>query len=114
MAITIYTSTPRKLSRLLKIAIESGIVGTWTVDGDGDYTPNDDFLGEKGWLTISEIKAHEALILGLIGRKYVTMTTGEYALFHTRFAELLLTHFDSLFHKIEISAYPTSQDKINT
>lgn len=111
MSITVYTRTPRKLIRLIKEGIESGNISTWTMDDDGDFTHSPTQWKNKGWMTVAQYIPSESVTFGIIGRKYSEVTPSEYAVYHGRFAEMLLSHFEALISDIHISAHPTQYDR---
>ncbi len=93
-------------------SIESGEIETWTVDKDGDYTHKPVQWRNKAWISVSDVIPRETVIFGIISRRFVKMTKDIYAVYHGRFSEMLLAHFDTLIEKIEISALPTEHDKL--
>lgn len=50
------------------------------------------------------------LIFGLVGQKDITMTKPIYGVYHGRFSEMLLTHFDLDFSNIIMTALGDNQD----
>lgn len=112
MSITIYTSNPRQLHNLIREHIENGDIKTWEVDSDGDYTHMPDQWHKVGWIHPTQVIEDDRLIYGFIGRNKIPTTKTEYAIYHGRFAEMILTHFDTKVSKIEISSLPTRYDNI--
>jgi hypothetical protein len=49
-------------------------------------------------------------LFGLIGKKDVAMTKGIYGIYHGRFIEMLLTHFDTEFNNISATAKADTVD----
>ena len=52
----------------------------------------------------------DSLIFGIVGNKQVKMTKSLYAVYHGRFSEMLLSHFDDEIDEIEITAGKTAYD----
>lgn len=112
MSIKVYTATPRRLRTAIREAIEDGSITTWEIDADGDFTHSPDQWRDRAWMHVAEINPKESILFGIIGRKGYDVTGEEYALYHGRFAEMLLAHFDRYFVRIEISALATRHDRI--
>jgi hypothetical protein len=64
-------------------------------DRDGDFTHTPDQWKGKAWLR--PYVQQGVLLFGLIGQQGVPMTKGIYGVYHGRFVEMLLTHFDTVF-----------------
>lgn len=110
MSITVYTPTPRKLVRQIREGIEAGYISSWIMDDDGDFTHTPPQWRNKAWLTVSQLQPNESVTFGIVSRKYIDITNIEYAVYHGRFTEMLLSHFDTLISDIQISAQPTNFD----
>jgi hypothetical protein len=106
MAIIIQTPTPKKLLAGIKKAIDEKKVETWSYDEDGDFTHTPDQWKYKAWLRPTT--ASGVLVLGLLGKKDVKMSKSLYAVYHGRFAEMLLTHFDDMFSSATTTAQKDS------
>lgn len=106
MAIHIITKIdPKLLLTKIKRSIDSENIATWTYDTEGDFTHVSQWK-ENAWLRPYLIKNDE-LILGLIGKRNISMTKTLYGVYHGRFTEMLLTHFDNDISKI----YSTSSNE---
>ena len=92
MAIVVYTSAPKSLLEEIKKGIDKGTVDTWIYDKDGDFTHKPEPWENKAWLRPDTSSG--VLQLGLLGPKDVEITKGVYGVYHGRFIEMLLTHFD--------------------
>lgn len=110
--VTAYTSTPNRLLRLIKEAMEINKIDTWEYDSDGDFTHVPYQWRNKAWF---EPEKHEGekIIFKIIESKRIPLTKELYGLYHGRFAEMLVTHFSNYIKRIEISPRPTSLDLIN-
>lgn len=93
--IVIHTEDPHGLVDKINDAIKSGKIVTWSVDVDGDYTHNLDQWKEKAWLRCVYDEADNSLLrFVIIEPKMQKLTKAIYAVYHGRFSEMLLTHFD--------------------
>lgn len=110
MAIIVLTTSPGRLLRRLHAAIDDGTIANWNYDGDGDFTYLHPEWRQRAWLSprVSEGR----LIFNTVPRKGVAMSTGVYAVYHARFVELLLAHFDSQFESVRVTAAPTPGDAV--
>lgn len=110
MAIFVETSNPKQLLADIKKEISEGKIATWSCDKDGDFTHNVDQWRYKAWFH-PRIK-DDQLILGVICRKDRNMSVLEYAVYHGRFVEMLLTHFDKTCGHITATSKVTMYDKV--
>ena len=100
MAIYISTSDPQGLLNDIRESIKKQIVQTWSVDDDGDFTHVSQWEN-KAWFKPS-VQSNR-LAFGLIGRKDEVMTKSIYGIYHGRFSEMLLTHFDLRITNLELT-----------
>ena len=112
MALIIKSNSPQELLSKIKKAIDSKSIVTWSYDSEGDFTHSPEQWKTKAWLSPKFV--NDKLQFGLIGNKNENTTKLVYALYHGRFAEMLLTHFDKDIDGIEITSMPTSIDIITT
>lgn len=110
MAIIVYTSMPAQLLGSIKKDIDSGHIVTWEYDSDGDFThkTSDEQWYKKAWLRPSSQQG--ALLFGLLGQKGVKMSKQIYGVYHGRFIEMLLTHFDNAFTNVSATAQAGTVD----
>lgn len=110
MALIVKTANPQGLLSDIKKAIDTKSIQTWQYDSDGDFTHTPEQWKYKAWMrpTIYLGEVH----FGFIGHKTVNTTKLIYALYHGRFAEMLLNHFDDKFSNVQATAMPTAVDKI--
>jgi hypothetical protein len=108
MAINVETSNPQGLLDAIKSKIDQKHIQTWEYDKDGDFTHSAAQWNKRAWLRPS---------VGLGSLKLTTLptvngnvTTELYAIFHGRFIEMLLAHFDGSFTNAEASAMPMGAD----
>lgn len=100
MAIYVKTNNPQGLLDEIRKSIENNVVQTWSVDNDGDFTHVSQWKN-KAWLN-PQIQ-NGRLAFGLIGRKDEPMSKLIYGIYHGRFSEMLLTHFDSSIEDIQLT-----------
>jgi hypothetical protein len=110
MAVRVFCSQPQELLIEIKAAIGVGTVQTWALDSDGDFTHSPEQWKNKAWFR-PEVQT-DRIIFKILGRKTKRMTKGEYAVYHGRFIEMLLSHFDSKFTAAVATAYPSDGDWI--
>lgn len=102
--IEIRTNNPQQFVDSINQAIREKRIVTWSVDSEGDYTLTQDQWVCKAWMTPKiEQNATNILRFGIIESKKHKLTKSIYGIFHGRFAEMLLTHFDRDIETLEIS-----------
>jgi hypothetical protein len=102
MAIEVKTSTPKWLLDAIKKAIDEGKTETWEYDADGDFTHKPEQWRNKAWLS-PQVSAG-ALNFGIIGTKRGGVSKLVYGVYHGRFIEMLLSHFDDDFSTASATA----------
>jgi hypothetical protein len=102
MALTIQTASPNALLTAIKHAIDEKHVETWSYDDDGDFTHTPTQWKNRAWLR-PKVETG-ALRFGLLGQQGVAMTKLIYGVYHGRFIEMLLAHFDESFSIAKASA----------
>jgi hypothetical protein len=105
MAVIIKTTKPEALLKSIKKAIDEGHVVTWRYDGDGDFTHKLNQWDGKAWLT-PKLYSGE-LRLGILGIEGVKLSKEVYAVYHGRFIEMVLPHFDKDFENALATATKT-------
>lgn len=97
-------TTPGKLWGNISNAIRQGKIDTWIIDEDDDLThaPNQWF--NQAWFR--HYCSENELEFGILSRNDREMSTLVYGLYHGRFAEMLLVHFDKDIENITISSLP--------
>jgi hypothetical protein len=102
MAIRVATSQAAVLLAAIKQAIDARKIETWSYDSDGDFTHTPPQWSKKAWLHPSVQGG--ALVLNILNPKGVNLSKEIYGIYHGRFVEMLLTHFDTKFSGAEASA----------
>lgn len=102
--IRVQTTSPQQLVEQIKRAIADKRILTWAVDSEGDFSPTQDQWIGKAWMTpVIKKEEPQTLYFGIIESRKVNMTKSIYGVFHGRFAEMLLTHFDTEITSLYIS-----------
>ncbi len=105
MAIYIKLRKTFSLKEEINKFIDQGIISTWIYDSDGDYTHLPTQWKNEAWIHFHEFnKNQNQVVFGIISRRSVRLTKTIYAVYHGRFAEMLLTHFDTIIDEITISS----------
>ena len=110
MAITVTTRTPDALLSKIKKAIDDGKISTWSHDDDGDFTHDVEQWRNRAWLS-PQVETSE-LLFGIVSPKGVNLEKQVYGLYHGRFIDMLLTHFDEDFVTATASALPITPDRV--
>jgi len=111
MAIIISTEDPHGLLAAIKEAITQNLVATWSYDKDGDFTHTAEQWKNKAWLR-PRVEDDGRLILNILTPRATTLSSIHYAIYHGRFIEMLLSHFDQKFTRAGATALPTSRDVV--
>ncbi len=111
MAVFVRTSQPRTLLSAIKANIDSGHIDTWEYDSDGDFTHKPPQWRKKAWLR--PVVSEGMLAFGIVYPTTVTAKSKEvYAVYHGRYIEMLLAHFDEAFKDATASAKLVSPDRL--
>lgn len=116
MALKIKTTNPRDLLDKIKAAINQRRIETWayTSQNGADYfshvTPDKQWQGQA-WLKPTIIPT-EHLVFNIIRPQNGKVSSAAYAVYHGRFAEMLLGHFDKEFSIVWATALPESDDLV--
>ncbi len=108
MAITVSTRTPTDLLLLIRDAIKEGEITTWSVDEAGDFTHTPSQWRDKARLRPKVLNG--ALVFTTVPPSRKSISGESYAVYHGRFIEMLLAHFDTDFSKAYASAKPEKGD----
>lgn len=112
MAIIVKTPSPNKLLADIKAAVERKEVDTWQYDADGDFTHSPEQWARKAWLR-PRIENGD-LIFTILPRKDTPVSKIVYGVYHGRFIEMLLNHFDTAFSQTEATALPARGDVVKS
>lgn len=109
MSIHIKTNNPEKLLKDIKQKAINQELDTWSIDVDGDFTHTSNQWLNEAWFR-GEIISPGDLVFGLVKRRDKEMLTVVYGVYHGRFAEMLLTHFDCQIISIQLTSFPDGYD----
>lgn len=110
MAVTVICSNPSGLLAAIKAEISSGSIDTWTVDADGDFTHSVPQWRHKAWLR-PRVREGQ-LVFNILSPQGTQLSKPIYGIYHGRFIEMLLTHFDVKFQRAISSALAAPGDLI--
>ena len=110
MAIFVKTNDPFSLVNGIKQKIREHGIDTWSVDSDGDFTHNVEQWRYRAWIRYRI--EQERIVFFVICRKDSNMSVTEYAVYHGRFVEMLLAHFDMECKSIELTPLATRYYKV--
>ncbi len=102
MAIFVVTPAPKTLLSAITSAIDDGHIRTWKYDKDGDLIHSAEQWEGMAWLR--PVVSSGALNLGIIGPKGKKLGKEAYAIYHGRFIEMLLAHFNDKFYSAQATA----------
>jgi len=104
MALIVNTTTPDQLLANIRATIDKKGIVTWTYDSEGDFThtTSSEQWEEKAWMR--PIIVPGVLIFEIVARGDEVLTKPIYGVYHGRFAEMLLTHFDHDFTSLQATA----------
>lgn len=111
MSIYVKTSNPRGLLQDIKKEIDSGAIDTWSYDWDGDFTHTPEQWKYRAWLR--PVFEGDRLKFSFIWSKNYRTTKMLYAIYHWRYIEMLLAHFDKIIQDATATAMPTASDQIS-
>ena len=111
MAIRVNTTQPGSLLASIKQAIEARRVETWSYDSDGDFTHNPTQWNKKAWLRPSVLS--NALIFNILSPRGTKLSKEIYGVYHGRFIEMLLVHFDDKFIDAQATAAVSVGDVVS-
>ena len=103
-----FCAEPSALLKEIKAAVADGTVRTWAVDKDGDFSHTAEQWRGLAWLRPRILK--DRIVFNILGAKGKSMSRVTYGVYHGRFIEMLLTHFDEKFQNAVATALPTEQD----
>lgn len=87
----------------IKASIDDQQIVTWEYDEDDDFTAIQPQWNREAWMH-PYIVNNKCIQFGIVQRRDVPITSDVYAVYHGRFAEMLLMHFDKYILNIEISS----------
>ena len=110
MAIFVKTDNASSLLKQIRKDVQDRKIETWICDEDGDFTHNTEQWRHHAW--IGAKVEPERIVFYIICRKDKNISITDYAIYHGRFAEMLLMHYDKKCESIEITPLATKYDMI--
>ena len=92
--ITITTkNAPGQLVEKINTLIKNKRITTWDIDDENDYILNIDEYRYKAWMSIDDRIEGNTLFFCIIESRKYALTKEIYAVYHCKFAEMLLEYF---------------------
>lgn len=110
MSLTVYTTHPRALVNALLKAIDDGAIDTWETTDRRHITHSPAQWRCKAWMKLPKDIGEDTVRFTIIRPKGKSISKSVYAVYHGRFAEMLLSHFDTKITRIEISSLASQGD----
>jgi hypothetical protein len=110
MAIAINSAAPVALLRAIERSIDENHIETWSYDEDGDFTHSVAQWNRRAWLR--PVVQEGCLILNILPPRGQKLSKEVYAVYHGRFIEMVLAHFDSACANVTATAMPTVADVV--
>jgi len=103
-------TTPQELLDEIRAKMGTTEIDTWTLDSDGDFTHSTPQWNKKAWLR--PMVKDTNLVFRILPPRTSTISSTVYAIYHGRFIEMLLRHFDESFTEAKASSLPSNGDII--
>lgn len=100
MTIFVKTDRPNSLLKRIWKDIDDGNVDTWRYDDDGDFTHSPKQWDGKAWLEPTIATGY--LRFHILESQSFPLTDVINGVYHGRFCEMLVTHYDDRFDWIRI------------
>ena len=113
MALIVTTTQPTALLKSICTAIDNKTVETWSyqdINGLRYFTHTPDQWKNKAWFTAVVYPGE--LQFGIVKPKDQTLSKVVYGVYHGRFNEMLLSHFDNSFVSAKATAKAVTPDVI--
>jgi hypothetical protein len=110
MAVRVFCSYPRRVLESISAKVRTGAIETWQIDDDGDFTHSPDQWKYLAWFR--PVVEDDRIVFRILGRPGAVMSKATYGVYHGRFIEMLLTHFDVQFSRVTATALPAEGDII--
>lgn len=109
--ILIPSRNPSALLSEIKVAIDDRRIRTWSYDADGDFTHTAEQWNHEAWLRPVLLASQLKMVIVPPSETHISSTI--YAIYHGRFVEMVLRHFDStLSGQISVSIQPEAGDQV--
>lgn len=94
----------------IKSLISDGRIISWSYDKDGDFTLTHEQWRFHAWFRPNI--QNDSIIFALIGRNDQNMSVADYAVYHGKFIEMLLRHFDQKCSDVQATPLATKYDYV--
>jgi hypothetical protein len=111
MAVTVFTDNPKELLADIRKAVEHSSIETWEYSAKGNFTHSARQWKFKAWFRPS-LMLGKQLKFNILRPKGQNISKEVYAVYHGRFAEMLLAHFDSKIESVRLSALAEKDDVV--
>lgn len=108
--IQIITDNSTRLLEALRDAVQSAHIQEWIIDDQGDFTYANAPWKNLAWMRVR--KTTNGLRVNIVGNKEFPVDDETYAVYHSRFVEMLVLYFDESFDTVEVTALGTESDLI--
>src|SRR5262249_36582751 len=108
--VTVICQNPSSLLSAIKAEISNGNIDTWIVDAEGDFTHSPPQWKLKAWLR-PRVR-EDQLVFNILSPQGVQLSKTTYGVYHGRFIEMLLTHFDEKFQRAAATALASTGDRV--
>ncbi|SRR6266700_2597132 len=112
MAVIVYSSDPQALLTAIRSAATTGKIETWSTDSDGDFTHSPEQWRRRAWFRPRV--SNDRVVFTIFPPQKTVMNKVTYAVYHGRFIEMLLSHFDTQFQQAVATALPGEGDQVKT
>lgn len=112
MSIYVKTLSPVMLINSIKDKVRLNEIKTWEVDDDGDMTHTADQWRYCAWIRAKAEPESNRAVFYIICRNDRNLSVSEYAIYHGRFVEMLLKHFDKECENIVVTPLATKYDSV--
>ena len=103
MALVVETDNPDEVMKRIYGDIKNNRIDTWTVNAAGYFSAVPKQWYNKAWMRKCNLIKERYLCFGIIEVQRGTMTQELYAIYHCRFAEMILAHCGDLIGNIMIT-----------
>ncbi len=111
MAVRATTSNPQNLLAEIRKYIDERKIETWQYDKDGDFTHTPEQWRFKAWFR-PRIVGQE-IVFYILTPKTNNMSKVVYGVYHGRFIEMLLTHFDVKMSNLVATPLPITGEVVS-
>lgn len=108
MSLIFVCDNPTSLLQAIRDGIDEGDIDTWEYDEDGAFTHTADQWEYEAWLM--PVISNGKLVFGIVPPEDEDITGIAYAIYHGRFIQMMLYHFDKKFTTVKATAFLEKPD----